>query len=528
MKIRKIKYALFILILLLLAAGCQNSITEKDEKTDKNSNPVKLDWYVNYSWFKTVWGKNEVSKAITDHTGVDIDYQIPKGNETDKLNAMIASDTLPDLVTIGWWETQNQEIIDKGQVYSLNDLARKYDPGFFDVLDESAVKWYTKSDGKIYGYPNSSYSPEDFKNNQIPSNQNFLVRKDIYETIGSPDMTTPEGFSDAVRKAYKTFPKVDENPLIPIGSDEFNENGANSFDQYLQAFLAVPYEEDGKYYDRNTDPEYLRWLKMFRQLGKEGYLKDEIFIDKRSQLESKLANGQYFCLFYQNTDIKDQVRTLNEKDPDSIYIPVEGPRNSKGDDPVLPVPGVHGWTVTYITKNCKDPKKALELIKYLISEEGQKMTYLGVEGSMYQMKDNRPVINPEVKKLLETDRKAYDAKYGADNTFWMLQDNVMQLKWSYEEDDPISAMKRWTYPYATYTAQYDMNFDENIKAAVIYKNQQKLWGDTLPRLLLAENDEEFDRILADYKEKREANGYETFVQEANERFQKNKELFGME
>ena len=54
MKIRKIKYALFILILLLSAAGCQNSVTEKDEKTDKNSNPVKLDWYVNYSSFKAV------------------------------------------------------------------------------------------------------------------------------------------------------------------------------------------------------------------------------------------------------------------------------------------------------------------------------------------------------------------------------------------------------------------------------------------------------------------------------------------
>lgn len=528
MKIRKIKYALFILILLLSAAGCQNSVTEKDEKTDKNSNPVKLDWYVNYSWFKTVWGKNEVSKAITDHTDVDIDYQIPKGNETDKLNAMIASDTLPDLVTIGWWETQNQEMIDKDQVYSFNDLAEKYDPDFFDVLDESAVKWYTKSNGKIYGYPNSSYSFEDFKKNKIPSNQNFLVRKDIYEAIGSPDMTTPEGFSNAIRKAYKSFPKIDGNPLIPIGADEFNENGSNSFDQYIQSFLAVPYEKDGIYYDRNTDSEYLRWLKMFRQLGQEGYLKDEIFIDKRSQLESKLAKGQYFCLFYQNTDLKDQVRILNKKDPDSIYIAVEGPKNSNGDDPVLPVPGVHGWTVTYISKNCKNPGKALELMKYLISEEGQKMTYLGVEGSMYQMKDGKPVIYPEVKKLLDTDREAYDARYGADDTFWMLQDNVMQLKWNYEDDDPVSAMKRWTYPYTAYTAQYDINFDEDTKKATIFKNLQKIWGNTLPRLLLAQSDQEFDQILTEYKEKRKANGYETFVNDATERFKENKELLGMD
>ena len=63
-----------------------------------------------------------------------------------------------------------------------------------------------------------------------------------------------------------------------------------------------------------------------------------------------------------------------------MYIAVEGPRNLAGDDPQLPVGGIYGWTATYIPKNCSDPKKALELLKYLISEEGQKMTFLGVEG----------------------------------------------------------------------------------------------------------------------------------------------------
>ncbi len=32
------------------------------------------------------------------------------------------------------------------------------------------------------------------EHDDIISNQTFLVRKDIYEAIGSPDMTTPEGF----------------------------------------------------------------------------------------------------------------------------------------------------------------------------------------------------------------------------------------------------------------------------------------------------------------------------------------------
>src|SRR5699024_1459717 len=119
------------------------------------------------------------------------------------------------------------------------------------------------------------------------------------------------------------FPVVDGKSLIPVGADEFTDRGNNSFDVYLQNFLAVPYEKDGKYYDRNTDPEYIRWLKVFRKLGEEGYLKNDIFVDKRSQLEEKIRDGRYFCLLYQSTDIEDQEKVIFKEDPERIYIAVD-------------------------------------------------------------------------------------------------------------------------------------------------------------------------------------------------------------
>ncbi len=59
-------------------------------------------------------------------------------------------------------------------------------------------------------------------------------------------------------------------------------------------FLAVPYEKDGKYYDRYTDDEYISWLKFFRRLSEEGYLLDDIFIDQKNQIEEKFEQGRYF------------------------------------------------------------------------------------------------------------------------------------------------------------------------------------------------------------------------------------------
>lgn len=254
--------------------------------------PVQLDWYVNFSWYNTPWGGNAVSRAVTEKTGVDIHFVSPDGSESVTLDALIAGNKLPDLVTLGFWEPQLNEIIEGELAYALNELADTYDVSFWDVAKEDLLNWYTRADGNVYCYPNSAYTPGDYETEtEVSSNQTFLVRKDIYEALGCPDMTTPEGFADAVRAAAEMFPTVNGGPLIPVGAHEFTERGCDSFDKFLQNFLAIPYEKNGKYYDRYTDPEYKRWLLMFRQLGEEGLLSSDIFIDKRAQMEEKIASG---------------------------------------------------------------------------------------------------------------------------------------------------------------------------------------------------------------------------------------------
>lgn len=325
--------------LLLGALGCETGNAPASPEPSDGLERVDLKWYINFSWFNTPWGGNAVSEAVSEKTGVDITFISPDGSETETLDALIAGNNLPDLVTLGWWESQLSTIIDRDMVYALNELADEYDPYFWTVADEERLNWYTREDGNVYCYPNSSYAPRDYeKDARIGSNQTFLVRKDIYEAIGSPDMTTPEGFADAVRAAAAAFPAVDGLPLIPVGAHEFTERGCDSFDIFLMNFLAVPYEKDGAFYDRYTDPEYKRWLSMFRQLGEEGLLANDIFIDKRVQMEEKAAQGRYFCMLYQRTDIADIQRLRYSQAPDSVYIAVDGPAIQAATPTPCPAP----------------------------------------------------------------------------------------------------------------------------------------------------------------------------------------------
>lgn len=507
--------------------GQENTIGWK--KYAKEQDPVTLSWYVNYSWFTTGWGKNMVSKKITKDTGVRVDFVTPAGNQKEKINALIASDSLPDIVTIGWWEPQFNEMIKKDMVYALNDLADQYDPYFYEVSDPDVVDWYSDEKGNIYGYPNSAYTPKDVQSHpNIASNQTFLVRKDIYEAIGSPDMTTQEGFEAAVKKAVEMFPEVNGKSLIPIGAHVFDENGCVSFDKYLMNFLAVPWEKDGTLYDRYTDPEYLSWLKMFRRLGEAGYLANDIFVDQRTQMDEKIAEGRYFCMLYQRTDVANEEKTLYDKNPDSIYIAVDGPKNQNGDAPILPTNSITGWTVTLISKNCKHPDRAIAFVDYLLSERGQKLTSVGVEGDMYQMKDGKAVLNKEVEKVLATDRLAYDDQYGADNTYWMLQDNVMQLEWMPESIYPLNQLEEWTYPYTKYVGQYDVILQDDSYAAQANSQIEKLWSETLPRLLLAKSEEDFDTLIAQFVEERESLGYKKVMQAKQKLVEENKQRLGIE
>ena len=506
-----------VLALLLPACGQKQegagSAPSAAAQEETGNEPVTLRWYINFSWFTTPWGGNHVSDAITERTGVSVDFVTPSGNETEMLDALIAADDLPDLVTLGWWLPQLQQIQDGGMVYALNELADEYDAYFWQVADPDRLRWYAAEDGNTYCYPNSSFTPEDYTEGGVASNETFLVRKDIYEAIGSPDMTTPEGFAQAVRDAAAMFPTVDGQPLIPIGAHEFTASGCDSFDLFLLNFLAVPYEKDGKAYDRYTDPEYQRWLRMFRQLGEEGYLANDIFIDKRAQMEEKIAAGRYFCMLYQRTDMLQQQKARYAADPDSIYIAVDGPRNANGDPHTLPGSGINGWTVTLISKNCAHPDRAIKFLSFLMSEEGQKLLYLGVEGLDYTMEDGKAVLTQTARDLYEQDYSSYVAQIGGDDAYGMLQDNRMQEQWRFEEDPALIQMETWTYPYTVYTGQYDTVYTPGSELAAIDEALDALHGNYLPQLLLAPTEADFDALWAQYCAQRAQNGIDTLLEE---------------
>ena len=497
--------------------------------------PVSFDWYINFSWFTRHWGDSLVSKYITEKTGVDINFIVPAGNEAEKLNAMIAGDALPDIITLGWWEGQVPMMIDAGLVEPLDELAKKYDPYFFKVANKDRLSWYTQQDGHIYGYPNASFTPSDYEKyaGKLTSNETFLVRKDIYESIGKPDMTTPEGFLGALRAAKTGFPKVNGQPLIPFVTDEFTDTGCSHLQKYLTHFLAISPEKNGSFIDAELglteNSEYLRWMKTFRRAHQEGLIPTDIFVDKRAQIEEKAAQGRYFCMLYQNWDIQAAQDTLYTKDPNSVYIAVNGPKNTQGDAPTLSGGGISGWTITLISKNCKDKARVIQFLSYLISEEGQMDTNFGIKDKTYTVDANGiPRFTPEVAQLNQTDKNKQESEIGIQYTYWMLMDNAWQAQWGVEYSPAYAQPQLWTRPYVRSFAVYDglilpVASDERI----IHEDIQRRWGKVISLLIRAPSDKDFDRIVDEFNQYKKEKGIDKVVAAQTKLMNANKAKLGM-
>ncbi|MBA2939031.1 extracellular solute-binding protein [Paenibacillus sp. CGMCC 1.16610] len=489
---------------LMQAGAASQTKPSPDEPAWKlDTTPITFDWYINFDWFTSKWGGNVVSDYITKKTGVSLNFIMPAGDASEKLNTMMAARTLPDFITLGWYEDAVLKMIKGDMVLPLNKLADQYDPYFIKVADPAKLSWYTQADGNVYGYPNASSSPTDYQKygQFITSNQTFVVRKDMYEALGKPDMSTPEGFLSALKAAKEKFPKVDGKPLIPIGLHEFTETGNFSLDTYLQNFLAIPQQKNGKLYDRRSDPTYLKWLKVFRQANEDGLMPTDVYIDeKRLEKDEKISQGRYFAMLYQWSDFTEINQALYQKDPNKVYIAIDGPANDVHDAPTLAGNGVSGWTVTLISKNVKDKKRAIAFLSYLLSEEGNKDLYLGEKGITYDTIDGKDQFLPEVMHLLNTDRKAFDSKYGGSYMYWMLMDTNMNLAWMTGMDaEPAKQIADWTRGKTISMTEFDnLDPDPTTKEGIAEDRNIRLWAETLPKLLMSKSDAEFDQLFTEF------------------------------
>lgn len=411
---------------------------QKDTET-----PASLKWYVNFDWYaQPGWGVDTVTKKIKEDMNIDVEFI--SGND-ENLNTMLAGGDLPDLMTFD----KNLSVAAEADKFALplNILAETYDPYFLaEAAKQETLQWYTKEDGNIYGYPSFSATALDYEEGNIFGDQVFIVRQDIYEAIGSPDMTTPEGFLQALRDAKAHMPQSDDGAeLVAFGSTavDIANGGDGAWGGILQDFLNLAPTVDGQMNDRDSSEEYITWLEVLRQAYSEGFITDDQFSDNDNTMKEKLGQGRYFAYLHTNTKgLNEFMSDNNARNPEQTYIAVDGPKNSNGDTSTFSGGNIGGWTNTFITTSTEEPQKAMELLTYLASEYGTMVATFGVEGETYNLVDGQVEYSEETEALRNSDIARFDKEIGL-GSYWFVLDDNYAIEMGQKPATSIRQMVEW-------------------------------------------------------------------------------------
>ncbi|WP_037289522.1 sugar ABC transporter substrate-binding protein [Saccharibacillus sacchari] len=488
---------------------------------DKKAESTTLTWYVNADWWNTDFGKDLVTKKIKEDLNIDIKFIT--GDDT-KLNTFFAGGDMPDLITVF---DSNSAVAQKAATWALplNDLAEQYDPYFNKVAAADTLNWFQLKDGKTYGYPNYSNTQADYDSGEIPAKTAFVIRKDVYEALGSPEIGTPEQFVQVMGEIKQQFPD-----LIPFGFNSIGE-GTGSLGDTLQDFLGVPLQtEDGQFYDRNLDEDYLAWIKTLNEAYRAGDLSDDSFADDGTAFEEKVKVGKYAAMLLDGTPQQSgNLQIFMTANPDKAYMAIDGPQSTKGNEPTLNQSGITGWMATYVTKKVQDPAKAIQIYTYLLSEEGQMLMNYGIEGETYQKTaDGKIELLPEIKKLQKDDADRYKKDYRMGEFMFFGHDKHKALS-----DDAfpesVKQMQEWGEgKLVPHFLLENINPDQGTAEARALTAINTKWNTTLVSMIRAKDDATFDAVLNEYRSFLEQNRWADIVKIRSEKMAANKEKLGLE
>lgn len=457
-------------------------------------------WASNYLW-KDQYAMDLVKKK----TGITIDRKLATGSDDDYLNTMIAAGDLPDTIMLDWNNPAVTKLIQNGMVYSIDELVDKYAPEFKSQLDPDMVKYHSV-DGKLWYLPNL-YETQDRLTSGVPivPIRPWFIRSDIYQAIGSPKIETTDDLMNALKSAKEKFPDVS-----PVGLEFFDVaqngfHGSNSMDYLIYSFSPHLLEEQVK--DDQQIVEYPMRNKGFadafrylNQLYRNGLLDSQLLIYKQEQYEEKLYGGQYAVAsqFMTNMYTMFNPKIQSALGKDKTYTVLDGLK-ANGQAPRYPAGRLMGWQGFFITKNAKDPGRIIKFAEYAWSDEGQLDMRYGTEGETYDMVDGLPKLKPDILNMKLNDNATFNSKYGFDDStlLWRagkLWDGAAarDLKESQPEQYDASVLLA-KYDYDSYSlGMENLEPDGSSQEGTINTKVKDLWNKTIPKLVMAKSDDEFN------------------------------------
>jgi putative aldouronate transport system substrate-binding protein len=504
------------------AAQTTVQVSPGNPSWSQNKTPYTVTWFVSFDWYSKVFNPqvNLWDKALVDNSGISIEFSV--GNY-EKLNMLIATNALPDIVTMDAVASQRNLLEDGGALLDLEDLAAKYAPDL--NIPQSMKDWYRAGDGKWYSIANFYYGPERTNpayGGYYATHQLNYARQDILNQIGMTlsDLETKAGFLNALRAVRDKKIQYNGRTVIPY---------VGGIPEYLAPqFGAVLEDANGNLVNIRRTAEFLEALLFLNTCYNENLITDEQFTENSTQRDTRVAAG-YFFAYTGWVVVENPRKALYSADPNAKIFYAGVMRGDSGNRSILEGVNCGGWTTTSITRNAKNPAKCIQLMAYLSTEKDTLDARYGYDG--YDIRNGKAYQKKSIADELAANYDAATAKYMS-NVGWLQDWNIIQkytprdLNDLYYDIDHYDQERDPRYPIYDNKAFVFVNPPDGTDLAVTKVKIDDYWTQAVPRIVMAANANECRRLYNEAVAQAESLGWKELEAYQNAEFKKNKAKLG--
>ncbi len=427
---------------------------------------------------------------------------------------MLAADDLPNIIFTSYLV---QRFEDSDVCYPWDELIEQYCPNFYEnaKVGELEILNNTAADGHIYTFKTHFHYWKDPLDFPSYGDNGLYVREDILRKLG---MTWTD--IDSLEKLVEVFELVNEKKE-ELGIDVIynpHPTWGNAMAEYMGVNLRTFVDADDKAHVTYSDPTWKEFLMFANELYRKGYLYKDAYAVNPENFFSLNRSGTVFAASY-NTGLATETNKIFFENgmEDKEFISLLN-LTWKGADRRKTYDSSVGWASCFIARTCENPERAIKMMEFFKSPQGDALTQWGVEGVHYNRDEEGHVIYTQYfydKNAEDPTALGIGPWYlqgsglgeGTKIASMMVQTNAteQQLAWSKPQYDLLNYLKG-TYrsvPY-WYFARVASDTDE-------YTIQTKLlayWNQQSTAIIMAETAEEAEAMYDEMMEYMRANGLE--------------------
>lgn len=524
--------------------------------------PVTYDWFIPDPNTKIPPEDAPIMQQIFDATGVRFNRIAPPAEAAERLNLMLASGDIPDLITF-WEPSIMKQYISAGKIMKLNDLMEAHAPNTFNenwekdvkgkIIDENGDFWFIPG-----GYTFGATAPE--------ADIAFNVRTDYWEENGYDVPETIDGYAQLLRQIQEWNPDI-----IPLGLALGPQGHLGQLVEIAASVYGLNYDASSVIYNEQTDTlehysqvaEIKEFFKYLNALNVEGLVDPESPIMSAEMLKQKVVGEQVWSFIGPWWEINSEVIAY-EQSVDSLEQEVY----------IFPAANETVETGTYapytvnmfssglcVTTSNKDPERFIEFYEYANTEEGW-MTLNGIFNTDFTGENSVEATEGfdwiARQDVLKDGKPAIEASawmgemWGADENWWWNRGVEMMGSFTYAGEVEVHPDSKYHLPESDVSVWWDENSTRingligwtgteymskmaemgadrsNFAGLTIEPDQEaytkqlaitKAHEDSLPRVIMAASEAAFEAEWTKYTESLESLGLSEVMAEYNALYQ---------